>query len=121
LSRTIYDAHHHLWDLDAVRYPWLMAKGVQRFFGDPTPIQKNYLPDDLRSDAGEFKIEKSVHIQVGAHPEDHIIEAQWIDSVAQECQIPSASVAYCDLEKESRADTLDQLQSLTTVRGVLAR
>ena len=37
------DAHHHLWDLEAVSYPWLMANGVKRFFGDPTPIQRNYL------------------------------------------------------------------------------
>ena len=37
------DAHHHLWDLEKVSYPWLEAKGVVRFFGDPTPIQRNYL------------------------------------------------------------------------------
>ncbi|MEC7475842.1 MAG: amidohydrolase, partial [Pseudomonadota bacterium] len=36
------DAHHHLWDLSACHYPWLMEKGVKRFFGDPAPIQKNY-------------------------------------------------------------------------------
>ena len=29
------DAHHHLWDLSAVHYPWLAAKGATRFFGDP--------------------------------------------------------------------------------------
>ena len=34
------DAHHHLWDLSAVSYPWLEARGVRRFFGDPTPIQR---------------------------------------------------------------------------------
>ena len=40
------DAHHHLWDLNAVNYPWLMEKGKRRFFGDPTPIQRNYLIDE---------------------------------------------------------------------------
>ena len=25
------DSHHHLWDLKAVHYPWLMAKGEVRF------------------------------------------------------------------------------------------
>ena len=37
------DAHHHLWDLEKVNYPWLMAKGERRFFGDPSRIQRNYL------------------------------------------------------------------------------
>ncbi|NNE81672.1 MAG: amidohydrolase, partial [Silicimonas sp.] len=58
------DAHHHLWDLDAVSYPWLMARGVPRFFGDPAPIQRNYLIEEFRFDAKGF--EASVHIQVGA-------------------------------------------------------
>ena len=61
----IIDAHHHLWDLSVCHYPWLMARGKKRFFGDPTPIQKNYLPQDLRQDALGFDIVNSVHIQVG--------------------------------------------------------
>lgn len=118
MGRPIYDAHHHLWDLTAVRYPWLQAKGVERFFGDPTPIQKNYLPDDLRNDASEFTIEKSVHIQVGAHAEDHLVEAEWVETISKEHRLPSASVAYCDLDKDSRHEMLDQLQTLSTIRGI---
>ena len=57
----IVDAHHHLWDLNACHYPWLMARGVYRFFGDPTPIQKNYLVDDFREDATAYKLVASVH------------------------------------------------------------
>ena len=41
------DAHHHLWDLSAVSYPWLEDKSKKRFFGDPAPIQKNYLIQDV--------------------------------------------------------------------------
>ena len=66
--RRIVDAHHHLWDLEACDYPWLMAKGVTRFFGDPTPIQKNYLVSDLRRDAHHYQVDASVHIQVGVAP-----------------------------------------------------
>ena len=60
----LIDAHHHLWDLDAVDYPWLNAKGVYRFFGDPTPIQRNYLLGEFRKEASEQGIRASVHIQV---------------------------------------------------------
>ena len=59
------DAHHHLWDLARIEYPWLMAKGEVRFFGQPDPIRKDYLTEDFLQDAGDF-ISRSVHIQVGA-------------------------------------------------------
>ena len=60
------DAHHHLWDLRAVHYPWLMAKGVERFFGDPTLIQRNYLMAEYCAEARAQGFGASVHIQVGA-------------------------------------------------------
>ena len=59
------DAHHHLWDLSRIDYPWLLAKGEARFFGQPDPIRKDYLVKDSQNDAGDF-ISRSVHIQVGA-------------------------------------------------------
>ena len=65
MPSRIIDAHHHLWDLRANHYPWLMARGQRRFFGDPTPIQKDYLPSDLRADIGPLPVRGSVHIQVG--------------------------------------------------------
>ena len=77
------DAHHHLWDLNAVHYPWLMAKGVTRFFGDPAPIQRDYLLPEFREDAAGFHgadFHGSVHIQVGA--ESGLAEAKWVQSVA---------------------------------------
>ena len=30
----LVDGHHHLWDLQAIDYPWLQARGARRFFGD---------------------------------------------------------------------------------------
>ncbi len=109
------DAHHHLWDLSAVHYPWLMAKGVERFFGDPTPIQRNYLIDEFRRDANGF--EGSVHIQVGA--EDGEAEARWVQAVAdQNADWPLAQVVFCDLTEEGLEDRLDRFQALSTVRGV---
>ena len=59
------DAHHHLWDLGAVDYPWLMEKGKKRFFGDPTSIQRNYTIDEHIELAGAYGFKASVHIQLG--------------------------------------------------------
>lgn len=109
------DAHHHLWDLSAVHYPWLMAKGVRRFFGDPGPIQRNYLLEEFRAAALGF--EASVHIQVGA--EDALAEASWVQGVADAHPDWSlAQVVFADLTSERLGRELDRMQELPTVRGV---
>ncbi|SHG94640.1 amidohydrolase family protein [Cognatishimia maritima] len=111
------DAHHHLWDLKAVYYPWLMAKGEPRFFGDPAPIQRDYLIDEFTTDAKAHGFAGSVHIQVGA--ENPLYEARWVQSVAQaNPDWPLVQVAFCDLTADSAENDLDQLQSLTSLRGV---
>lgn len=111
------DAHHHLWDLRAVHYPWLMARGVTRFFGDPAPIQRDYLLSEFRAEAGAEGITASVHIQVGA--EDGMAEAQWVQSVAEGApDWPLAQVVFCDLTAPDLAQRLDEFQRLSTVRGV---
>jgi hypothetical protein len=79
------DAHHHLWDLSAVHYPWLEATGVTRFFGDPTPIQRDYLVDEFSRDASAEGFTGSVHIQVGAA--DGLAEAKWVQHIAEQTPI----------------------------------
>jgi predicted TIM-barrel fold metal-dependent hydrolase len=111
------DAHHHLWDLSAVNYPWLMEKGAKRFFGDPTPIQRNYLIDEFRAEASAEGFGASVHIQVGAA--DPMAEAQWVQSIADaNPDWPMAQVAFCDLTSPDLNKQLDAYQALSTVRGV---
>ena len=111
------DAHHHLWDLHAVDYPWLMEKGKKRFFGDPTPIQRNYLIDEHIKLAAALGFKASVHIQVGAA--DGLEEAKWVNKIVSENQSwPMAQVAFCDLSGDQREIHLDELQKLSSVVGV---
>ena len=111
------DAHHHLWDLGKVSYPWLEAKGVVRFFGDPTPIQRNYLLDEFCRNAKEEGFRASVHIQVGAA--DPVVEAEWIDSIAHaNPDWPLVQVVYCDLTSPTIESDLDSIQEMPSVRGV---
>lgn len=114
----IYDAHHHLWDLDAVHYPWLATKGVMRFFGDPAPIQKNYLVEDLKSDIGKLPVQGSVHIQVGADDAQHLLESQTVQSLADASGLANGIVAFCALEALDRDSMLDSLLELPNFRGV---
>jgi len=111
------DAHHHLWDLKAINYPWLNAKGVKRFFGDPAPIQRNYLLDEYRRDATEQGIRASVHIQVGAS--DPWEEAKWIQNIADKnIDWPMAQIVFCDLTQPNIESQIEKFLTLKTVRGV---
>ncbi len=116
--RRIVDAHHHLWDLGVCRYPWLEARGVRRFFGDPTPIQKNYLVADLRADAEGYELESSIHVQVGVAPGDELSETAWLQSVAEACGLPGAIVAYCELEQPDAMAKMQAQLRYPRVRGV---
>ena len=111
------DAHHHLWDLSAVSYPWLKEKSIMRFFGDPKPIQKNYLINDFRADCQSHGFRGSVHIQVGA--EDPMKEAHWVDSVAsRSLDWSMMQVVYCDLTEKQMPANLDLFQKLPSVAGI---
>lgn len=116
--RQIVDAHHHLWNLEACHYPWLMAKGEKRFFGDPTPIQKNYLVEDFRKDARDFALAASVHVQVGVAEGDEINETKWLEATAEESGLPSAIVAFCALEKEGALEQIEAQREYPRVRGI---
>ncbi|MCY3875688.1 MAG: amidohydrolase family protein [Rhodobacteraceae bacterium] len=111
------DAHHHLWDLVAVHYPWLETRDQPRFFGDPKPIQRNYLVDEFRETAAKRGFDASVHIQVGA--EDGLAEARWVDSVAAANPgWPAVQVAFADLTDDAFDDRLASLAELPSVRGI---
>lgn len=115
------DSHHHLWDLEAVHYPWLMAKGEVRFFGDPAPIARNYLADEFTADARAHDFEGSVHIQVGAA--DGLAEARWVDGIATHQQAAQENwamrqVAFCDLSSPHLTEDLEALSALPSVAGV---
>lgn len=112
---TFIDAHHHLWDLSHCHYPWLMARGAKRFFGDPSPIQKNYLPADFLQESQRYVPSASVHIQVGVSSEDEIRETKWLQSLSP---VPQAIVAATDLSAPDLPGTLDAHACSPRLRGI---
>jgi predicted TIM-barrel fold metal-dependent hydrolase len=120
MIEQIVDAHHHLWNLNRIHYPWLMERGVVRFFGDPTPIQHDYLVGDFLDDIGDLPVTSSVHIQVGADSSDSIAETRWLQSEAQTTPlgIPNAIVAFCNLADENSEEILDAQAESGNLRGI---
>lgn len=110
------DAHHHLWDLNAVHYPWLAAKGEPRFFGQPDPIRKNYLVEDFCSDHQQ-QIVQSVHIQVGA--QNSLAETQLIEQLSHAPEgFPNAAVVAIDMHSPSIEEELTRHLNYPLVKGV---
>lgn len=114
----IIDAHHHLWDLSYCHYPWLMEHGVKRFFGDPTPIQKDYLVEDFVGDHGDLPVVKSVHVQVGVREEDAVKETLWLQDCADQQRFPHAIIAFCDFTRPDFEEQLDAHSAAANFRGV---
>lgn len=95
-----------------------MAKGVERFFGDPTPIQKNYLVSDFLQDANDYEIEASVHVQVGVASGDELKETEWLQATGEREGLPTAVIAYCELDKPDGLKTVEGHAVHSRVRGV---
>ena len=84
----IIDPHHHLWDLEQHRYPWLQDEVKPAAFGDYTALRKSYLLEDFLADARNQNVVKSVHLDVGFDPADPAGETRWLQGLADRHGFP---------------------------------
>ncbi len=121
-SAPIVDAHHHLWDLAANRYPWLEGPMHDRGWGDWSALRRNYLVADLLADAASQNLVKSVHVQANVDPSDPVAETAWLDAVARRPDargLPSAIVAFADLSSPDALACLERhARASDRMRGV---
>jgi predicted TIM-barrel fold metal-dependent hydrolase len=119
----IIDAHHHLWDLENYRYPWL-AEPIDHPMGDYAPIRKSYLLQDFLADAEALKplgmeLVKSVHLQ--AEPVDPLAETAWLQSLADapgSGGFPHAIVARVDFDAADIEAELERQAEYRNLRGI---
>ena len=118
LSR-IADSHHHLWDLTLNHYPWLQGPPA-----DPTDpsgigmLQRNYLVEDLLSDADGLPLVASVHVEAAHDASDPVRETRWLQSLSDKSGFPSAIVAAAVLQAPDIADVLDAHLEYPALRGI---
>jgi predicted TIM-barrel fold metal-dependent hydrolase len=120
-TMRIVDAHHHLWDLDKIYYPWLSDRIRAVVFGDYARIRQNYLLADFAKDIGGLNVVKSVHIQADCDELQAVDETRWLQSVADEPNapgFPQAIIAFADLSKPTAASVLDAHLRSANVRGI---
>jgi predicted TIM-barrel fold metal-dependent hydrolase len=115
----VVDAHHHLWDLSANYYPWLMdAEPIPFRYGDYAAIRRDYLPANYRSDWGSVTVEQSVHVEAEWDRSRPVEETRWLEGVAASEGLPSAIVAWAMLDAPDAAATLADHARSPLVRGV---
>jgi len=117
----IIDAHHHLWDLNALRYPWLLDPAAEQTFGGFDPIRRDYLLSEYRSESAALTVVKSVHVQAETDRADSLGETHWLQTLADDERnqgFPHAIVAYADLCATDVEEVLGAQSAYANVRGI---
>ncbi|MEO8486521.1 MAG: amidohydrolase family protein [Betaproteobacteria bacterium] len=119
LPFPIVDAHQHFWDPGRHYYPWLNDEPPIPFrYGDYRPIRRRYLPADYLTDAGPFRVEKSVYVEAEWDPRDPLGEMDYIETLRREHGLPSVAVAQAWLDRDDAPLLLARHAARPFVRSV---
>lgn len=115
------DAHHHLWDLKANRYPWLTPGDAPPPFAGFERLCRDYLLADFRADGARQAIVKSVHVQAEHDEADPVRETAWLQSLADapgSDGFPHGIVAFADLSEPGVERILEGHRAFANTRGI---
>jgi predicted TIM-barrel fold metal-dependent hydrolase len=116
---AIVDAHIHLWDLQALSYPWLTTNydhGAP--FAPYRAICQNYLISDLRTDTEGLKLSKAIHINAAVGLPDPVAETAWVQQQSDKEGFALGIIAGIDLASETRDAELERHSRYPGFRGV---
>ena len=114
----IADAHLHIWDALAHRYPWLSDRPVAFRYGDYSALPRRYLVPDYRRDSRNWDVVRGVHIEAEWDPGDPLGEMEFIAAVRAEHGFPSVAMAQAWLDRDDCATVLEAQAAHPFVRGV---
>src|SRR5258708_39212344 len=118
----IVDAHHHLWDLQRNRYPWLSdAPKHSDFLGDSSALRRNYLPEDYRRDAAGFRVIKTVHVEAEMDRANQVGETKWLHEIHDRFGMPNAVVGHVWFVDPDCDAKLAQHCTYKLVRGIRSK
>ncbi|MDB5623473.1 MAG: thioesterase [Devosia sp.] len=114
----ILDAHQHFWDLSANYLPWLADKPVNFRYGNYDALKRNYLPENLRTDAAGFELIGSVFVETEWDPADPMGELAWVKALRERERLPSVMVAQAWLDRADAPEILATYGQTSFVRGI---
>lgn len=95
------DAHHHVWDLSVRDQDWITGPELQ-------PLRRNFTVDDLRPQAADAGIARTVLVQTVTVPE----ETPELLDLARRTELVAGVVGWTDLTRPDIADELARLREL---------
>lgn len=115
---AIVDAHHHLIDLERLRYPWIERRSpvLEALLSNYYDIARDYGLDAYRGDIADPRVVASIACEFGAA--DGVAEAQWVQARSVATGWPSAFVGAVDLTSPRLSDVLARYRDLPVVRAV---
>jgi L-fuconolactonase len=91
------DAHHHFWQLDRFKYPWMGA--------ELKPLKRDFSPADLQPLLARQKIDRTVLVQTISS----VDETRWFLKLSGEHPFIGGVVGWVDLTDPMLDRTLDEL------------
>lgn len=79
----IIDTHQHLWDLEAVRPPWVKTA--------PPILAKRYATEEYKTATAGLNVVKAVYMEVDVAPKDQIAEAHRVIELSRSDDHPTAA------------------------------
>lgn len=117
---TLIDAHHHVWCPESrdpdLGYGWLRDIGAPKPFGDPTPIQRDYLWPEFLAEAPE-PLAASIHVQAD-NAADPLAEVAWVARTARAAGHTVGIVGLVDLSAPDAAARIAAQAEWPEFRGV---
>lgn len=103
----IVDAHQHVWDLDAVEYPWLVPA-----YG---PLYRTFQPEELVPQLARAGVDRTVLVQAA----DSEADTRHMLGVAAQFDYVAGVVGWVPLNRpDDAAKALDELQRNPVVKGI---
>jgi predicted TIM-barrel fold metal-dependent hydrolase len=119
---TLIDAHHHIWDLRANRYPWLADEPEHHFFmGDYTPLKRDYMPADYKRDAARHNVLTTVHVEAEMDRATQVAETRWLTEMNRLHGMPGAIVGHAWFHTPDAEEILAQHAAFALVRGIRSK
>jgi len=118
----IVDAHHHLWDLEALHYPFLDdAVEADFFLGDYASIRRDYLPEDYRRDSANQNVVATVHVEAECDRAMQVAETRWLAAINARHGFPDAIVAHAWFDRPDTEAVLAAQAEFPLVRGIRSK
>lgn len=121
-GQRLIDAHHHLWNLDSHRYPWLQDEVDPGFFlGDYSALRRNYLPEDYLADSAGHQVLATVHCEAEHDRADQVAETRWIHQQHARYGFPNAVVAHVWFHRPECEEVLGRHLEFPLLRGIRSK